>query len=124
MPDSELFDLMQFAPLNQLLDAPDAHVSSQSKRRHRMRPLAVRRREAARLSGVSVSTWRRWDAAGVTPPPVTVGKLALWPMRSLRLWVRWGCPSRAEFEQRLPTTDATKANAHTTKSALVSDGTE
>lgn len=124
MSDAELLDLMQFDLLNEFSGVPVAQTPSQTKCRHRLRPLAVRRREAARLLGVSVSTWRRWDAAGATPPSVAVGKLTLWPMRSLRLWMQWGCPSRAEFEQRLPTTDATEADTHTTKSALVSDGAE
>lgn len=99
--------------LDLLAGPPDSPVvqpthDQRMKRRYPLRPLAVRRREAARLSGVSVSTWRRWDAAGATPPSVTVGKLTLWPMRSLRLWVRWGCPSRAEFERRLQTTEAVR----------------
>ncbi|MBC7818179.1 MAG: hypothetical protein IAG10_14930 [Planctomycetaceae bacterium] len=109
MTDAERFDLLQLDELLGSLTArqspPVTPIPSQPKRRHRLRPLAVRRREAARLSGVSVSTWRRWDSAGATPPSVTVGKLTLWPMRSLRLWVRWGCPSRAEFERRLQTTE-------------------
>ena len=105
MSDLDLIALTQFDPLNQFFDVPDAQISSQPKGRHRLRRLAIRRLEAARLMGVSVSTWRRWDAAGATPPAVTVGKLTLWPMRSLRLWIQWGCPSRAEFEQRLQTTE-------------------
>ena len=108
MSDAELLDLMQFDLLNEFSGVPVTLTPSQTKCRHRLRPLAVRRREAARLSGVSVSTWRRWDAAGATPPSVTVGKLTLWPMRSLRLWMRWGCPSRGEFERRLQTTEAAR----------------
>ncbi len=100
MPDADLLDLTRFDLLNELPGVSDAQIPSQQKGRHRLRPLAVRRREAARLLGVSISTWRRWDTAGATPPSVTVGKLTLWPMRSLRLWMQWGCPSRAEFERR------------------------
>ena len=74
------------------------------KRRHRLRPLAVRRREMARLLSISTSTLTRWDAAGATPPSVTIRGMKLWPMESLRLWLRWDCPSRAEFERRLQTT--------------------
>ena len=107
MPETDLLDLARFDPLNQFLDVPDSQIPSQPKGRHRLRPLAVRRREAARLLGVSISTWRRWDAAGATPPSVTVGKLTLWPMRSLRLWMQWGCPPRAEFE-RLQSTEAVR----------------
>ena len=98
---------------------PDVEPLISRPAKRRLRPLAVRRREAARLMGVSVSTWRRWDAAGATPPSVTVGKLTLWPMRSLRLWVRWGCPSRAEFELRLQT--ANSAAVATTHSSCLNN---
>jgi len=77
-----------------------------SERRHRLRPLLVRSREAARLAGVSVSTWRRWNAEAATPPSVIVGKVKMWAMRSLRLWVRWGCPPRNEFASRMSAMEA------------------
>lgn len=32
-----------------------------------------RQREAASLFGVSVSTWKRYVAAGLVPPPVQIG---------------------------------------------------
>ena len=110
MVDTTWDELMLLDLLAEPRDSPVAQPmhDRRTKRRHRLRPLAVRRREAARLSGVSVSTWRRWDVAGATPPSVTVGKLTLWPMRSLRLWVRWGCPSRAEFERRLQSTETAR----------------
>lgn len=101
MSDAELLDLTQFDLLNEFLGVPVAQPTHDrpSKRRHRMRPLLVRAREAARLLGVSVSTLRRLNAAGSIPASVTVGRLKLWSQRTLRLWDKLGCPPRAEFER-------------------------
>ena len=98
--------LTQIDPLKQFPSEADASIPSQNRERHRLRRLAVRRPEAARLMGVSVSTWRRWERSEAIPASLTVGSVALWSMRTLRLWMRWDCPSRTEFERRLQTAEA------------------
>ncbi len=98
MPDAEILDMTRFDLLNELPDSPDASIPSQNRERHRLRRLAVRRHEAARLMGVSVSTWRRWERSEAIPASLTVGRVALWSMRTLRVWMEWGCPSRRAFE--------------------------
>ncbi len=41
-------------------------------------PLLVRRREAARLCGLSPAAWDRLVSAGQTPAPVRLGSAVLW----------------------------------------------
>lgn len=63
-------------------------------------PLLVRRREAARLCGVSPSTWDRLAAAGRTPAPLRLGGAVVWRVAELAAWVAAGMPPRAEWEAR------------------------
>jgi hypothetical protein len=71
------------------------------RKRRLVSPLMVRAPEAARLCGTSEASWWRWVAGHLCPAGVRVAGQRLWSRRSLALWVRWGCPSRAEFEARL-----------------------
>ena len=41
-------------------------------------PLLVRADEAARLCGASARTWRTWDAGGLVPRGVQVGRARFW----------------------------------------------
>lgn len=56
-------------------------------------------REACRLCGKSLRTWRMWDAAGWIPRPLRIGRSALWRVDELRAWVTAGCPRRVVWEQ-------------------------
>ena len=109
MVDTTWDELMLLDLLAEPPDSPVAQTTHdrRAKRQHRMRPLLVRAREAARLLGVSVSTLRRLNAAGSIPASVTVGRLKLWSQRTLRLWDKLGCPPRVEFE-RLQSTETAR----------------
>jgi predicted DNA-binding transcriptional regulator AlpA len=61
-------------------------------------PLLVRRREAARLCGLSPASWDRLVSAGLTPAPVRLGGAVLWSVEDLRAWVAAGCPDRRTWE--------------------------
>jgi predicted DNA-binding transcriptional regulator AlpA len=62
--------------------------------------LLLTAREAAALCSRTLRTWRSWDAAGVIPRPVHIGRSTLWRVDELREWVAAGCPRRQEWESR------------------------
>lgn len=66
------------------------------------KPLLLRAPEAAALCGKSLRTWRTWDAAGLIPRPVRIGRSTLWRAAELWAWVAAGCPRRAEWETSPP----------------------
>jgi hypothetical protein len=55
---------------------------------------------AARYCSASLAQWGRWTAAGKNPEPVVLDKRPRWPRVVLDLWVRLGCPERAEFVRK------------------------
>ena len=61
--------------------------------------LLLRAREAAALAGVSLRTWRSWDAAGRVPAPVRIGRTTRWRRHELQQWVVAGCPGRHVWAQ-------------------------
>lgn len=63
-------------------------------------PLLFNARGAARLCGRSLRTWRTWDALGLIPRPVRIGRNTLWRADELRDWIAVGCPRRSEWEAR------------------------
>jgi predicted DNA-binding transcriptional regulator AlpA len=62
--------------------------------------LLVTAKQAARMCGRSLRTWRAWDSAGWIPQPIRIGRATLWRADELRTWVEAGCPRRAEWEAR------------------------
>jgi predicted DNA-binding transcriptional regulator AlpA len=60
--------------------------------------LLVTAKQASRMCGKSLRTWRTWDAAGMIPQPVRIGRSTLWRLDELRRWVDAGCPRRDEWE--------------------------
>jgi len=62
--------------------------------------LLVTAKQAARMCGKSLRTWRAWDASGWIPRPVRIGRSTLWRLDELRAWVAAGCPRREEWEAR------------------------
>lgn len=62
--------------------------------------LLVTAKQAARMCGRSLRTWRAWDSGGLIPRPVRIGRATLWSADVLRAWVEAGCPRRAEWEAR------------------------
>ena len=53
--------------------------------------------EAARLCGLALRTWRRFDSSGRVPMPVRIGRRVLWRSDELREWIASGCPSRSRW---------------------------
>ena len=65
------------------------------------RPLLLTAEEAAQRCGCSVRTWRTRDRAGLTPPPIRIGRSVYWRPEELVAWVEAGCPNRQTWlEQR------------------------
>jgi len=64
-------------------------------------PLLIDLREAARLSGISLSTFLRLERTGrVGPRPIRLGRLVRIDRRELERWIAAGCPSRADWLRR------------------------
>ncbi len=62
--------------------------------------LLLTAKQAARMCGRSLRTWRAWDSAGWIPRPVRIGRATLWRVDEVRAWVEAGCPRRDEWEVR------------------------
>ena len=62
--------------------------------------LLVSAKQAAEMCGKSLRTWRTWDAQGLIPQPLRIGRSTLWRVDELREWVSAGCPRRDEWEAR------------------------
>jgi predicted DNA-binding transcriptional regulator AlpA len=60
--------------------------------------LLVKRREAAKLCGVSLATWDRLDAAKKTPAAVRLGQAKLYSVAELIDWINHGCPDRKTWQ--------------------------
>jgi predicted DNA-binding transcriptional regulator AlpA len=60
--------------------------------------LLVTAKQASRMCGRSLRTWRAWDSGGLIPQPVRIGRATLWRTDELRGWVKAGCPRRNEWE--------------------------
>ncbi len=57
--------------------------------------LLLTAREAAAACGVSLRTWRSWDAAGKIPQPRRIGSRTVrWSAAELKNWNDAGCPGR------------------------------
>lgn len=62
--------------------------------------LLMTARESAAACGKSLRTWRSWDALGLVPKPIRVGRSVLWRSDELHEWVSAGCPRREVWEAR------------------------
>ena len=60
--------------------------------------LLISAKQAAKMCGKSLRTWRAWDSAGWIPRPVRIGRSTLWRTDELQAWVEAGCPRRDEWE--------------------------
>ena len=68
--------------------------------RPRGRPLLVKRRGAAKLTGFSLPTWDRMSAAGHNPAGFKVGGARVYRVAELEAWVRAQCPPRNDWAAR------------------------
>ncbi|HET6573522.1 MAG TPA: hypothetical protein VFG68_07965 [Fimbriiglobus sp.] len=57
-------------------------------------PALVRRRAAARMVGMGLSTFDRADVAGLVPAGRWVRGCKLWSVAELEAWADHGCPDR------------------------------
>lgn len=57
-------------------------------------PLLLRATEAAALFRISERTWRSWDALGIVPKPIQLGRAKWWRPQELADWAAAGCPNR------------------------------
>lgn len=60
-------------------------------------PLVLDAREAARLLGISRSTFLKLHAAGKVPMPVRFGRAVRWRREEMNEWLAAGAPSRARW---------------------------
>lgn len=57
--------------------------------------LLLTARAAAALCGVSLRTWRQWDASGFVPAAISIGlRSKRWRRDELEAWIAAGCPRR------------------------------
>lgn len=61
-------------------------------------PLLLSGAKAAELLGISRSLFYRWDAQGVIPRAVQIGRKRRWSRLELIRWVERRCPPRHAWE--------------------------
>lgn len=83
-----------------LTEANAATSTSVQSRPTRLVPLLVKRREAARICGVSTATWDRMSAAGQNPSGFKIGGARVYRVDELEAWVRAECPPRDVWAAR------------------------
>ncbi|MBX7104510.1 MAG: hypothetical protein K1X57_10550 [Gemmataceae bacterium] len=66
----------------------------------RRRPMLVKRRGAANVTGFSLPTWDRMSAAGLNPAGFKVGGARVYRVEELEAWVRAECPPRDVWAAR------------------------
>jgi predicted DNA-binding transcriptional regulator AlpA len=60
--------------------------------------LAAGAKVLARMLGISIATFWRWDSSGeLGPPGIRKGGRRLWPLAEIRQWVAAGMPHRSEW---------------------------
>jgi predicted DNA-binding transcriptional regulator AlpA len=62
-------------------------------------PFAVEAREAARICGISRTSWYGLRAGGAIPAPIRLGRRVLWRVDELRRWLDAGCPNQRKWQQ-------------------------
>lgn len=70
--------------------------------------------EAARICGVSRTTWFKLRAAGRIPSPVRLARRVLWRVEELHQWIAAGCPTLHQW-QRLRDQKAITSNRNPQK---------
>jgi predicted DNA-binding transcriptional regulator AlpA len=55
-------------------------------------PVLIGKQQAARMCGLSRSTWDTYRAAGWVPDGVRIGNVLRWRVDALREWIEAGCP--------------------------------
>lgn len=73
---------------------------------------ALKADEAGRYCGFSARTLRRLNDAGECPAPLRRGRLIVWRVSDLDLWLELGMPDRATFERAKEQAQAGAVAAH------------
>lgn len=83
------------------IEAPDRTVSAGgvSSEGSHLPPLLVGAAEAARLVGLSRSSWCKHDSSGRVPRALRIGARKLWSVDELRDWIAAGAPGRSRWEE-------------------------
>lgn len=68
-----------------------------SFRSKREKTLVVDAREAARLLGISRSTFMKLHSAGKVPSPLRFGRAVRWRRAEIEAWIEAGAPSRDKW---------------------------
>ena len=76
----------------------DAVPSELDIRKGGRTPLLLCAADAAALCGISLRTWRMWDAGGKVPAAVRIGRATFWRASELQAWVAAGCPNRSTWQ--------------------------
>ena len=63
-------------------------------------PLAVNARDAARICGISIAMWWKFDRSGRCPRAIRMGRLKRWRVEELKAWLAMGCPPRNKTQGR------------------------
>lgn len=58
--------------------------------------LLLSAKQSAKLCGVSVATFWRWDSAGRIPMALRIGGTTRWRLDDLKNWAAAGCPHRED----------------------------
>jgi predicted DNA-binding transcriptional regulator AlpA len=64
----------------------------------RLRPLAVRRPQAAQICGISDRLFGALVASGRAPRGLRLARCRVWLVSDLRRWLESGAPCREQFE--------------------------
>lgn len=64
-------------------------------------PALMRAQTACEYCGVSLSTWKTYNAHSKIPAPYTLEGCVVWKKTELDLWIEWDFPGRTVFESRL-----------------------
>ena len=57
---------------------------------------------AAAFFGKSARTWRSWDAAGIVPEAISLGRSKFWLRAEFLEWIAARCPPRREWNSGKP----------------------
>lgn len=52
----------------------------------------LKSKDVAQLLNISLRTLRRMQSACAMPPPIRLGRILLWKLTDIMLWIEAGCP--------------------------------
>jgi predicted DNA-binding transcriptional regulator AlpA len=88
---------METEPLSIFETQAAKKLSDLFDRKTDIEPLLIADTVAARLAGVSRTTWHCLRAAGKLPPSINLGRSVRWRHAEIVAWVAAGCPDAATW---------------------------